>query len=104
MPHQLYMRLTCLEMERHRRGIEREAALTRVRICDERSRDIDEEMGEIKEELRRRRMLGDPAVETVSPALPGAGRASARGAAINARRKPGPDGGGGGGAPMPFKY
>jgi len=102
MPHQLYMRLTCLEMERHRRGIEREAAMTRVRICDERSRDIDQEMVEIKEELRRRRMLGEPAVETViPPATPGTRRASARGASINARRDPpaaGDD------APMPFKY
>jgi len=44
MPHQLYMRLTCLEMERHRRGIEREAAMTRVRACDDRSREIEAEM------------------------------------------------------------
>jgi hypothetical protein len=95
MGHQLYMRLTCLEMEKHRRGIEREAALTRMRICDDRCRDIEREMVEIKEELHRRRMLGDPSVEAVTRAkVP---RSSARGAAGDVPRA-------GGDSPVPFKY
>lgn len=99
MAHQLYMRLTCLEMERHRRGIEREAAMTRVRICDDRSRDIEQEMAEIKAELRDRRMLGEPRVETVDPSAPL--RASTRGASRGGGRRAEP---GGNDAPVPFKY
>ena len=102
MPHQLYMRLTCLEMERHRRGIEREAAMTRVRACDERTRELEAEMAEIKGELRRRRMIVEDAVETVGrPAPPRT--SSPDPAATPGRTRPAADPGDGG-APVPFKY
>jgi len=102
MPHQLYMRLTCLEMERHRRGIEREAAMTRVRACDDRSREIEAEMAEIKAELRRRRMIVDHSVETVGRPVPPRTVTGTEAKPSEQRRASRPEDGGG--APVPFKY
>jgi hypothetical protein len=42
-PHKAYIKIACLEMERARRGSEREAAMRRVRIIDERFKAIDAE-------------------------------------------------------------
>jgi len=42
-PYRAYMKISCLEMEKARRGSERESAMHRVRIIDERFREIEAE-------------------------------------------------------------
>ena len=42
-PHRTYMQITCLEMEKARRGSERKAASRRIADLDTRIREIDEE-------------------------------------------------------------
>ena len=42
-PHKVYMRIACLEMEKARRGEEKNGALARVRNIDARFNDIDAE-------------------------------------------------------------
>ena len=54
LPHKAYMRISCLEMERARRGVERESAMVRVRGIDERFREIDEEKAALLEGLGHR--------------------------------------------------
>lgn len=46
-----YMRISCLEMEKARKNKEKESALRRVAIIDERIREIDEERGNIQRGL-----------------------------------------------------
>jgi hypothetical protein len=46
-PHEIYMRLCCLEMERFRREQEQSVAVTRARKCMERCRHIEMEVQEL---------------------------------------------------------
>jgi hypothetical protein len=46
LPHKVFLRIACLEMERARRGQERRAAMARVRDIDDRFREIDAEKRE----------------------------------------------------------
>ncbi len=46
-PHQAYMKLSCLEMEKFRRGKEKNSALNRVKNIDARFRDIEAEKAAI---------------------------------------------------------
>ena len=46
-PHEIYMRLCCLEMERFRREQEQSVAVTRARKCVERCRHIEMEVQEL---------------------------------------------------------
>lgn len=50
-PHEAHMRLCVLEMEKARRGQERESAMRRVRVIDERYKEIEEEKKDILEAL-----------------------------------------------------
>ena len=43
LPHKVFLRMACLEMERERRGQERRCAAQRVYLIDERFREIDAE-------------------------------------------------------------
>lgn len=43
MPHQAYLRIACLEMEKFRRGMERDSAAARVEMIDERTKEIEAE-------------------------------------------------------------
>lgn len=43
LPHRTYMQITCLEMEKARRGAERKAASRRIAELDARIREIEEE-------------------------------------------------------------
>ena len=43
IPHKAYMKLSVLEMEKYRRGKEKESALERVRNIDQRFQDIEAE-------------------------------------------------------------
>ncbi len=47
-PHIAYMRISCLEMEKARKNSEKESALHRVAIIDERIREINEEKTNIQ--------------------------------------------------------
>jgi hypothetical protein len=46
-PHQAYMRISVLEMEKHRRNQEKEKALEKVREIEARFQEIDTEKGEL---------------------------------------------------------
>lgn len=49
VPHKAYMRLSCLEMEKYRRGKERDSAMHRIESIDSRFRDIEvEKVGILK--------------------------------------------------------
>ena len=50
-PYKAYLRIACLEMERARRGKEKESAMHQVRIIDARSREIDTEKDQLLQEL-----------------------------------------------------
>lgn len=43
IPYKAYMKLSVLEMEKHRRGVEKACALEKVRKIDQRFEEIDEE-------------------------------------------------------------
>ena len=43
IPHKAYMKIACLEMEKARRGTEKESALFRVKTIDERMEEIEDE-------------------------------------------------------------
>ena len=43
MPHQAYLRIACLEMEKFRRGMERDSAAARVECIDARTKEIEAE-------------------------------------------------------------
>jgi len=51
--HELYMKLTALEIERSRRATEREATAKRLGQIDQRIASIETEQGEIKQILER---------------------------------------------------
>lgn len=46
-PYRAFMRLSCLEMEKARKGKERDSALQRVALIEERFREIDAEEAEL---------------------------------------------------------
>jgi hypothetical protein len=46
-PHTIYMRITCLEMEKARRNKERESAMSRVNHIDERIQSIEVEKADL---------------------------------------------------------
>lgn len=46
-PYRAFMRISCLEMEKARRGKERESALHRVQVIDQRFREIAAEKAEL---------------------------------------------------------
>jgi len=54
-PHQTYMRLCCLEMERFRREQERAAAMVRAGKCLDRCRAIEEEVKQLLETIGQSR-------------------------------------------------
>lgn len=63
LPYKAYMKLSILEMEKFRRGKEKQSALSRVEHIDQRFRDIEAERQEIMTTLeaggiRRRRLPG----------------------------------------------
>lgn len=64
IPYKAYMKLSVLEMEKYRRGQEKESALKRVRDIDQRFNDIEEEKRELLTALGapriQRRRLSDP--------------------------------------------
>jgi hypothetical protein len=60
MPHQAYLRIACLEMEKFRRGMERDSAAARVEIIDERTKEIEAEESALLRSLEKRK--SDPAV------------------------------------------
>jgi len=47
LPHKVFLRVACLEMERERRGQERRSALERVRTIEDRFSEIDAEKREL---------------------------------------------------------
>jgi len=69
-PHKLFMRITCLEMEKARRGKERESAMFRVNSIDMRVREIDEEkesLLQMVEELQQQVRGTSPSPEGADP-------------------------------------
>jgi hypothetical protein len=52
LPHKVFLRVACLEMERERRGQERRCAADRVQLIDERFREIDAEKHELMAGLK----------------------------------------------------
>lgn len=69
MPYKAYMKLSILEMEKFRRGKEKQSALDRVERIDQRFRDIEAERQEIMTTLeacgiRRRRL---PSLKELPP-------------------------------------
>jgi hypothetical protein len=50
-PYRAFLRIGCLEMEKARRGKEKESAMLRVKAIDERFRDIDAEKDKLLKEL-----------------------------------------------------
>ena len=53
-PHTAYLRISCLEMERARKIKEKESAMRRVAMIDERLKEIDAEKSQIKDILDRK--------------------------------------------------
>ncbi|KAF0193365.1 MAG: hypothetical protein FD167_5991 [bacterium] len=51
VPYKAYMRLSCLEMEKFRRSLERESALNRIENINTRFQDIENEKAEILRSL-----------------------------------------------------
>ena len=50
-PYRAFLRIGCLEMEKARRGKEKESAMLRVKIINERFQEIDAEKAELLKEL-----------------------------------------------------
>ena len=73
IPYKAYMKLSILEMEKFRRGKEKESALERVRKIDQRFQDIEAARQEImaalgEKGIRRRRLPGlDEPPTTAAP-------------------------------------
>jgi len=72
LPYKSYMKLTILEMEKFRRGKERQSALERVQHIDQRFKDIEVERQEIMSALdvkgaARRDASGKTAVSEMTP-------------------------------------
>ena len=68
-PYMAYMQITCLEMEKARKGRERASALQRVEILNGRLRDIETEKAALVRALAERE-----AVPATAPTSPGSGR------------------------------
>ena len=64
-PHMAYMQITCLEMEKARKGRERASALQRVEIINARLRDIEGEKAALLRALAERGVA--PATPQPSP-------------------------------------
>lgn len=62
----VYMRIACIEMEKGRRGLERQAARRRVANADERLADLEREKAELMTALGAGRAAG--AADTPPPA------------------------------------
>jgi hypothetical protein len=60
LPYQGYMQITCLEMEKARRGAERRSASERIAEIDARLRDIEVEKADILKALSEQRAGGRP--------------------------------------------
>ncbi len=60
-PYMAYMQITCLEMEKARKGRERASALQRVEIINARLRDIEAEKGTLLRALAERGAAGPTA-------------------------------------------
>jgi len=56
-PYRVFLRIGCLEMEKARRGKERESAMLRVKAIDERFQDIDAEKAGLLKELELRKNI-----------------------------------------------
>ena len=74
IPYKAYMKLSILEMEKFRRGKEKQSALERVHHIDQRFRDIEAERQEImialeSKGIRRQRLpgLGELSTKTAAP-------------------------------------
>ena len=72
LPHKVFLRVACLEMERERRGQERRSAMQRVRLVDERCREIDAEKHEIMSGMKG-------AMPAPAPGNPSAGKSPGSG-------------------------
>jgi hypothetical protein len=57
-PHEIYMRLCCLEMERFRREQEQSVAVTRARKCMDRCRRIEMEVQELLRSIGQAPLVG----------------------------------------------
>ncbi|MGD0541862.1 MAG: hypothetical protein ABSB33_10125 [Tepidisphaeraceae bacterium] len=57
-PHEIYMRLCCLEMERFRREQEQSVAVTRARKCMERCHHIEMEVQELLRSIGQASLIG----------------------------------------------
>ena len=66
LPHKAYLRVACLEMEKARRGKERESAAHRIENIDARFQEIDAEEAALLQGLKQRN--GGEAAGTPSPA------------------------------------
>ena len=70
--HELFMQVTCLEMEKARRGVERTAALVRVRDIDSRLSQIDRDREAILLKLAASGALDPSPVQEPAPSSPAA--------------------------------
>jgi len=52
VPYKAYMRLSCLEMEKYRRGQEKEKSLNRIKNIEQRFEDIEAEKAELMAKIR----------------------------------------------------
>lgn len=68
--YQLFMQITCLEMEKVRKGVERTAALNRVHGIDARLSEIEVEENSLLQRLAQRAGAA-PSPSDVSPAFAG---------------------------------
>ena len=69
MPHQAYLRIACLEMEKFRRGQERQSAMRRVESIDSRCGEISAEQAVLMQTVAQN-VKGRPAAVTPNP-VPG---------------------------------
>ena len=74
MPHQAYLRIACLEMEKFRRGLERDSAAARVECIDARTKEIETEEAALLRSLGERK--SDPAVAAMAESAEDAGHNS----------------------------
>ncbi len=66
--HELFMQITCLEMEKVRRTVERKAAMTRITEIDARLAEVEHERVHLLTQLASRGTL--PELDGFQPALP----------------------------------
>ena len=72
-PYMAYMQITCLEMEKARKGREKASALQRVETLDGRLRDIEAEKTSLLRALAERGAAGAPSAGS-SPTAPRSAR------------------------------